>query len=160
MPPDVLSPAAAAALYDTMVRFLREAIRAGALLGLVVAAGAFLTGPSVTATTVRRGFVAGFGSVRGLMQDMGAGLDSVTTWVGPRARVLRGSVVVAALAVVLLVRYKTPELIGWLTLGVLLLLAVIQLLATPPRPRSPRAESTPDVGLAPAPTPAAATLSP
>jgi len=51
VPQDVLPPAAAASLYDTVIRYLREAIRAGFLVGLIVAAGAFLTGPSVTAST-------------------------------------------------------------------------------------------------------------
>ena len=41
-------------LFDTVIRFLREALRAIALIGVVLAAGAFLTGPSVTANAVRR----------------------------------------------------------------------------------------------------------
>ena len=54
VPPAQLPPDAAAVLFDTIVRFLREALRAIALVGVVIAAGAFLTGPSVTATAVRR----------------------------------------------------------------------------------------------------------
>jgi hypothetical protein len=135
VPADVLPADAAAVLYDSFVRFLREAIRAGVLLGLVVAAGAFLTGHSVTATALRRWIRSGFAAARGGLQRAGIGLESTTAWLAPRARVLRVSVVVVAFAILLLQRYKTPELVAWLTLGVLVAFAVIQFLATPPPPR-------------------------
>jgi hypothetical protein len=151
VPADVLPADAAAVLYDTFVRFLRQAIRAGALLGLVVAAGAFLTGPSVTATAVRRWLVAGFAWIRGALRNAGVGLDRATAWVASRARVLRVSVVVAAFAVLILQRYRTPELVGWLTVGVLVALAVIQFFATPPRTRSAPATELGTTGM-PTPT--------
>ena len=44
---------AAAALFDTLVRFIRTALRTLLVVGLVVAAGAFFTGPSVTAVRTR-----------------------------------------------------------------------------------------------------------
>jgi hypothetical protein len=133
VPSDLLPRDAATVLYDTVVRYLREAIRAGALLGLVVAAGAFLSGPSVTASTVRRWMVAGFAAARGALQRVGVELEAVTGWVAPRARVVRVAVVVAAFAILLLQRYKTPELVAWLTVAVLVGFAIIQFLATPPR---------------------------
>jgi hypothetical protein len=135
VPSDVLPPDAAAVLYDTFIRYLREAIRAAALLGLVFAVGAFLTGPSVTARTIRRWIVGGFARLRGALYGVGVGLDRVTAWVASRARVLRVSVVIVASAILLLQRYRTPELVAWLTLGVLVALAVIQFFATPPRVR-------------------------
>ena len=49
IPPQVLPHAAAAVLYDTVVRYLRLGLRTVLVLGLVGAAGAFLTGPSTTA---------------------------------------------------------------------------------------------------------------
>ncbi|HYJ76411.1 MAG TPA: hypothetical protein VEV65_12470, partial [Kineosporiaceae bacterium] len=57
VPATVLPSDAAAVLFDTTVRYLREAVRALALVGVLVALGAFLTGPSRTAVTVRRWFV-------------------------------------------------------------------------------------------------------
>jgi hypothetical protein len=137
VPQDVLPPDAAAVLYDTFVRYLREAIRAGFLAGLLVAAGAFLTGPSVTAVTIRRWLVAGFAIARGGLATLGAGLEGATRWVAPRARMLRVLVVAAAFAVLLFQRYRTPGLVGWLTVGVLAGLAVIQFLATEPRRPQP-----------------------
>ena len=40
---------AAAVLYDTLVRFIRDGLRMLLVVGLIVAIGAFFTGPSVTA---------------------------------------------------------------------------------------------------------------
>jgi len=149
VPPELLPPSAAADMYDTVVRYLREAIRAGAVLGLVVAAGAFLAGPSRTATTVRRWLVAGFAALRGALSRTGVGLESTTARLAPGATVLRVVVVAVALAILLLQRYKTPELVIWLTVAVLLAFAVIQFLVTPPRP----AAAEPVIGAA-APAPA------
>jgi hypothetical protein len=129
-------------LYDTIIRYLREAIRAAAVLGIVVAIGAFLTGPSVTATAIRGWLVAGFAWIRAGVKNAGVGLESTTAWVASRARVLRACVVVAAFAVLFLQRYRTPELVLWLTLAVLVALAIIQFLATSPRIRVSEARQT------------------
>lgn len=137
VPSDVLPSSAAAMLFDTLVRNLRDGIRAAALLGLVVALGAFLTGPSTTATTLRRWIVALFALARGGLQRLGLGLEGVTSWLAPRAGVFRGAAVALAFAILLLQRYRTPELVFWLTVGVLAALALIQFLATPPRQFEP-----------------------
>ncbi|MGH3293786.1 MAG: hypothetical protein ACRDP7_18450, partial [Trebonia sp.] len=49
VPQSVLPADAAAVLYDTLVRFVREGLRVLLVVGLVIAAGAFLAGPSATA---------------------------------------------------------------------------------------------------------------
>jgi hypothetical protein len=64
VPNSVLPADAAAALFDTFVRFIKEGMRAILVLGLVVAAGAFLTGPSVTAVRTRAAFASGLAWVR------------------------------------------------------------------------------------------------
>ena len=51
--PGAVPADAAAALFDTLVRFIRTALRTLLLVGLVIAAGAFFTGPSVTAVRTR-----------------------------------------------------------------------------------------------------------
>ena len=55
VPASVLPHDAAAVLYDTIARFLRLGLRTILVLALVVAAGAFLTGGSVTAVRARQG---------------------------------------------------------------------------------------------------------
>jgi hypothetical protein len=59
------STAPAAASFDIIVRFLRDGLRALLVLGLVVALGAFLAGPSVTATRIRGGTVRFLAWLRG-----------------------------------------------------------------------------------------------
>jgi hypothetical protein len=141
IPPDLLPEATAATIYDTFVRFLREAVRAGFWVGLLFAVGAFLTGPSVTAVTIRRWLVTGLAWAKGGLAAAGLRMDGVTRWVAPRARIFRILTVVAAFLVLLLERYRTPELVGWTTLGVILALALIELLAVEPKPwrRAPAA---------------------
>jgi hypothetical protein len=131
VPPDVLPADAATVLYDGLVRFLREAVRAGILLGLVVAAGAFLTGPSVTARRTRQVLVAGLAVLRRGLYRLGLKTDRVTAWVAGHAGLLRTLAVVAAFLVLILVTYRTPALVLWLTVAVLGALFIIQLLATP-----------------------------
>lgn len=61
-------------------------------------------------------------------------LQAVADWTAPRARVLRVLAVAAALAILLLRRYRTPTLVLWLTVAVLGGVAAVQLLATRPSP--------------------------
>ena len=141
VPAAVLPPDAAAVIFDTIVRYLREAIRSLALVGLLFAIGAFLTGPSVAATTVRSGCVTAIAAAKGGTESLGLHLGNVTRWFAPRARLLRGIVVAVAFAVVLLQRYRTPSLVLWVTAGLLVALAVVEFLAVEPRERTgPRPE--------------------
>jgi hypothetical protein len=155
VPAAVLPPDAAASVFDTVVRYLREAVRALALAGVIAALGAFLTGPSVTATTIRRWCVGGAAWVKGHLEELGLDLGGVTRWVAPRARLLRGIAVAVAIGFVLLQTYKTPSLILWTTVALLAALALIELLAVEPRrPRSSPAETAPATAAATVPAPA------
>ena len=133
VPPEILAPDAAAVLYDTFVRFLRDAVRAGALIGLIVAVGAFVWGPSVTATTIRRGIDAVLAAAKGGLGRLGLDLSAVTERLAPHARVLRAAVLAVVLAVVFLERYRTPELVLRATAAGLVALALVQFLAITPR---------------------------
>jgi hypothetical protein len=143
VPSSVISPEAAAVMFDTLVRFLRDAIRALALLGAIVAIGAFLTGPSVAAVTIRRWCVTAFAAAKGAVAELGVHMDSVTRWVAPRARLARGIVVALGFAFILFQPYKTPSLILWVTVGVLAVLAIIEFLAVEPRERRSAAATVP-----------------
>ena len=65
VPSSVLPADAAAVVFDTLVRFIKQGLRVLLVLGLVVAVAGFFTGPSVTAVRTRDGFKAAFGWVRG-----------------------------------------------------------------------------------------------
>jgi hypothetical protein len=133
VPASVLPHDAAAVLYDTVVRFLRLGLRTILVLGLVVAAGAFLTGTSVTAVRTRQGLAHAIGWLRGGAEQAGLRTGPVGAWVYRNRRALRiGAVVVASLALVFWSRPTGKVVIG-LTLALLVALAIIELLARPPR---------------------------
>ena len=64
VPSNVLPADAAAVLFDTLVRFIKEGLRALLVLGLVVAAAAFLTGPSAGAVRIRAWTASAFAWLR------------------------------------------------------------------------------------------------
>jgi hypothetical protein len=131
VPATVLPHDAAAVLYDTIVRFLRAGLRTVFVLGLVVAAGAFLSGPSITATRARQGLAGGIGRLRSGAEGAGLHTGPVGTWVQHNRRGLRiGAVVLAALALVFWGRPTGKVVIG-LALALLVVLALIELLARP-----------------------------
>jgi hypothetical protein len=101
VPATVLPHDAAAVLYDTIVRFLRLGLRTILVLALVLAAGAFFTGPSVTAVRARQGLGPAIASLRGGAEKAGFSTGPVGTWVYEHKQALRiGAVTLAALVLV------------------------------------------------------------
>ena len=147
VPADRLPADAATVLFDTLVRFLRQALRAAAVLGLVVGLGAFFTGASVTATRTRELLVRGAAATRRGIESLGLHLGSVGRWVAPKTTVLRTSCLLVAAAVIIIASYPSPVLVLWVTVGVLVALFILQVLATPETPApAPTAEpATPEV---------------
>jgi hypothetical protein len=132
IPAQVLPHDAAAVTYDTIVRFLRAGLRTILVLGLVVAAGAFLTGPSVTAVRARRSLAGAIGWLQGSAEHAGLRTGPVGTWVYANKRALRiGAVVLASLALVFWGRPTGKVVIG-LALALLVVLAIIEFLGRPP----------------------------
>jgi hypothetical protein len=125
---------AAAALFDTFVRFLRSGLRTGFALGVVVAAGAWVTGPAHAAvwlrTTARR-------ALTGVAEQEGWDFGPAGLWVSTHKRGLRFAV--AALGAVILVWSKRPGPRGVVltALGVLVCIAVIEVVGRVPRRAAP-----------------------
>jgi hypothetical protein len=137
VPATVLPHDAAAVLYDTIVRFLRLGLRTILVLALVVAAGAFLTGRSVTAVRTRQGLAGAMGWLQGSAEHAGLRTGPVGTWVGANKRALRvAAVSVTALALVFWGR-PTGKVVLGLTLALLVVLAIIEFLGRP----APRADA-------------------
>ena len=136
-----VSTEAAGALFAGLVSFLRQGVVVSFLVGLVVALGAALAGPSRPAVWVRK-------SVRSVGR---ADLGPVGRWVGRYRVALRIGIV--ALGFVVLIAWSNPSV--WTILGlvliVLLLLGVVQAFARgqPPAveagggPTSPASEPGP-----------------
>jgi hypothetical protein len=134
VPASVLPHDAAAVLYDTIIRFLRLGLRTVLVLALVVAAGAFLSGQSVTAVRTREGLSHAIGWLAGGAERAGFSTGPVGTWVYANKKVLRiGAVALAALALVFWTR-PTGKVVLGLTLALLVVLAIIEFLGRPARP--------------------------
>jgi hypothetical protein len=132
VPNSVLPADAAAALFDTFVRFIKDALRTLLVLGLVVAAGAFITGPSVTAVRTRAAVASGFAWVRKIGERGGVSTGPVGRWTYAHRTGLRISAV--ALAAVIFVFWGRPTALVVILLVVLLLvvLGLIELIGRPP----------------------------
>jgi hypothetical protein len=131
VPQTVLPADAAAALYDTLVRFIRDGLRVLLVIGLVVAAGAFLAGPSAAAVRTRRAMGSGIAWVRDRGERAGLRTGPVSTWVGAHKTLLRAAAV--GVVVLIFVFWGQPSLavVIWLVVLLLVVLGVIELLAGP-----------------------------
>jgi hypothetical protein len=136
VPAAVLPHDSAAVLYDTIVRFLRLGLRTVLVLGLVVAAGAFLSGQSVTAVRTRQGLSNAIGWLAGGAERAGFSTGPVGRWVYANKKALRiGAVALAALALVFWDR-PTGKVVLGLTLALLVVLALIEFLGRQPPQRA------------------------
>src|SRR5262249_6967658 len=89
---------AGAVLVRTPVRFIKQGLRVLLVLGLVVAIGAFFSGPSVTAVSSRRAVRNGLAWVRNSGEHLGVRTGPVGTWTYAHRRALRiGAVALAIL---------------------------------------------------------------
>jgi hypothetical protein len=131
--PDSKLPAeAAAAMFDTLVRFIRDTLRALFAAGLVVAVGAFLTGPSVSAVRTRSAISGSLGWLRRTGEMHGVRTGPVGQWTYEHRVLLRAGAVTLAAVVFI---FTGPPSVAEVVLIVVLLLVVlglIELISRPP----------------------------
>jgi len=131
VPQSVLPADAAAAAYDTLIRFIKEGLRVLLVLGVVIALGAYLTGPAAAAVSIRRHTADGLSWLR---TRSGLRTGRFGEWVGTHKNLLR--ICAVALLALIFVLWGTPSvaLVIWLAAILLVLLAIIELLAAKPAP--------------------------
>ena len=132
VPTSKLPAGAAAALFDALVAFIRQALRTVLVAGLVVAAGAFLAGPSVTAVRIRGAFTRGLGWIRHRGERAGVSTGPAGRWTYAHRKALR--ICAVALAALVFVFWGQPTAAVAIVIAVLLLVALglIELIGTPP----------------------------
>jgi hypothetical protein len=135
VPSSKLPADAAAALFDTLVGFIKEGLRTVLVAGLVVAAGAFLTGPSGTAVRTRTVFAHGLGRIRQGGEHAGVRTGPVGTWTYAHRKALR--ILAVALAALVFVFWGQPSAAVVIVIAVLLLvvLGLIELIGSRPAAR-------------------------
>ena len=142
IPSSVLPTDAAAAAYDALVHFLKEGLRAVLALGLVVAIGAFFTGPSRAAVGTRSGIKSGVDWIRHYGERRGVSTGPVGLWTYAHRRVLR--IAAVALFAVIFVFLGEPTAVTVIVLVILLLvvLGLIELIGRPAAAAEPAAADT------------------
>ena len=132
VPNSVFPSDAAAAAFDTLVRFIKIALRALLVLGLVVALGAFFSGPSVTAVRARGGVRSAFDWVRSTGERRGLSTGPAGRWTYAHRRALR--ICAVSLAAIIFVFQGRPTAASVITIAILLLvvLGLIELIGRPP----------------------------
>jgi hypothetical protein len=137
VPNSVLPGTAAAAIFDTFVRFIKDGLRTLLVVGLVVAIGAFFSGPSVTAVRTRGAFRSGFARIRSLGERQGVSTGPVGQWTYAHRRVLRICAVALAALIFVFVGQPTAAFVIVLVIVLLVVLGLIELIGRPPaRPQT------------------------
>lgn len=131
-PAGILTAEGAGNVFDALAAPLRTGLRATAVLGLVVALGAFVSGPSAAAGSLRVRAARGVASLQGSSDAAGWRTGPVGPWTYRHRQALRGGVLLTAGLVV--VFWTRPT--GWVVLGTavaaLLAVGIVSFLARPP----------------------------
>ncbi|MFC7265179.1 hypothetical protein [Streptomyces lutosisoli] len=138
------SEAAAGAVFDALVKFLRSGVRAVGALALATALGAFLIGPSRVAVLTRTGCQKGIGALRDVAVSAGLPLGAVGRFVHRFKRWIGGVILAVAAIVLFAWNYPTMGVVLWTGVIVLIAFAIREFLdtGTPATPSTP-APSTP-----------------
>jgi hypothetical protein len=128
---------AAAAAFDIIVRYLRNGIRVIAVLGIIVALGAFLTGPSRLAVRIRGGSRDLVGGLGRKADEAGWEPGPVGVWVAAHKVGLRIAGVAVAFLILFLWDRPRPLTLLVLALVLLVYLAAIEFFGRSPEPAEP-----------------------
>jgi hypothetical protein len=134
VPSSVLPGDAAAAAFDAMVHFIKVGLRVVLLVGLVVAIGAYFTGPSHTAVRTRSALTSGIDWIRHYGERRGVSTGPVGEWTYLHRRALRIAAVALVALIFVFVGEPTVLLVVVLVIVLLVLLGLIELLGRPAEP--------------------------
>lgn len=128
--PATVNTGAATAFFDQFTVFLKQSLWGGAAAGLVFLLGGLLLGTGRVAVGIRSVPVRMAAGIQGWLASLGLQMTGARTWVAGQATGLRIAAALAALVFIMLQRYKTPGLILWTTVVLLVVLFVIQIFAS------------------------------
>ncbi|KKZ69300.1 hypothetical protein [Streptomyces showdoensis] len=160
--PDGVSPAAAGSVYDILIRYLRTSVRMVAVLGVVVALAAWLSGSGKYALLVRGVWHSGVSGARTSADHAGFRTGPVGPFLGRYRTWITWVLVAAAVLAYVLWSYPTGWVVVGLALALLFAFAVVEFLAeepggkpagtappTPPAPPPPPAPPADGAGAGP-----------
>ena len=139
---------AGGAMYELVGGAMRDTAVAVLVLALVTAAVGWFAGPFDVPRRLRAVVHGGASSVRGALERRGLSTGRVGTWLHSRRSLLRGVIIVAGAAVVLLVRPLSPALVLWTLALALLVVLVLEVVERPPSADAEAAAEADDVATA------------
>lgn len=138
-----VSPAAAGAVYDALIRFLRNSARTVIVLGIVVALAAWVSGGGQRARAARALWRSALGGLRSGAQRLGLRLGPVGRFAHRFKPAIAWFLVGAAALALALWSYPTGWVIYWLAFGLLCALALLEFLDDPGSPVEPPGSAPP-----------------
>ncbi|MFD9422381.1 MULTISPECIES: hypothetical protein [unclassified Streptomyces] len=129
LPPQVQSGAAAAAVFDTLLRFLKDSLRTAIVLGAVIALGAYLIGPGRLPRAIRDVSERAAGSAAQWAYAHQVRTGRVGTWTQAHRRRLAAAALLAVALVFALWNHPTALAVLLLVIILLAVLALLALLA-------------------------------
>ncbi|MFG3343585.1 hypothetical protein ACGF1Z_00790 [Streptomyces sp. NPDC048018] len=127
--PAVQSQEAAVAVYDTFVRYLRQATATVLVIALVAALAGYLCGPGRGARAVRTATGGGLDAAGRALVRRGWDTGRVGAWLRGHRLLTTGAVIAAGALALLLWSYPTPTVVAFVLLCAGGVLAVLGLLA-------------------------------
>jgi hypothetical protein len=128
IPSDVLPQDAAAAFFDTLIRFLRQSARMLVAVGLIIFLGTIVMGPSPSAVRLRRAVSSALGRVGDEADQRGVDFGVVGDFVGRNLTGLRVAVGVSGAIVLVAWDQPTATVVFVILLLALVALGVIEVL--------------------------------
>ncbi len=126
-----LTPEAATALFDTLLRYVKTGLRIAFGVGVFVALVAWLAGPARPAAALRRGVVSAYHWVERGIRERGWDFGPAGQWVAANKGAAQG--VLAGLAVLLLI-WVTPGIVGTLVIVLITVFLVLVVRAMAVKP--------------------------
>ncbi len=144
IPSDVMPEDAAAAFFDTIVRFLRQSARVLVALGVIVFLGAIVMGPSPAAVRLRRLVASLLGRVGDEADERGIDFGPVGEFVSRNLGALR--IAVGVIGALVLVAWDQPSaMVVFVTLVIgLVVLGVLEVVGRGAAPAAPVAPGSTD----------------
>ncbi|UYM03618.1 hypothetical protein [Solicola gregarius] len=132
VPPSVLPLDVAATIYDTLIRFLRTALRAVAVVALVIALVAYVLAPSGSGRRVRTALASGIDRLRAGSSKAGLETGPFGAFLGRNRGLLRVAICVVGAVGYLSIDHPsgTSALVVVLCIGIAVV--VLEVLAVPP----------------------------
>ncbi|CAJ64049.1 MULTISPECIES: membrane protein [Frankia] len=141
VPPDTQPRDAAAAIYDTLVRFLRDSALTWLTIAIIIVVAGYLFGPGRGARAVRSGAAHATGALGRAATRVGVRTGAAGRWLARHRRLISGIVVGAGALALALWNSPTPSAVALVLVIVLFTLVALGVLAaagtTRPGPESP-----------------------